>query len=137
LSKRIQKKRTREVCGWIADSVRLFVSRPRGGPKPEAYEALALDMLKFNVGIALALLHQWYPSARAGVWIKETGRPEVTYSDDGRFEAAGTLVYARTADDVELAAARYELSARAGRRRWSVVSLRVIGPTELISRAAT
>ena len=112
----------------MADGVRLYATRPRGGPEAEKWAELSRGLMHLNIGIGLALYHQWFPGARRGLWIRDTSVPTVEELGPERIEARGTLTWARTRDDAHLATETYRLSARRERGVWRVLLLRIGEP---------
>ena len=111
----------------MANGVALYATRPRWGPNTANWDELALGMMHLDIGIGLALYHQWFPGARRGLSIRDTSLPEVQELAADRIEARGTLTWARTSDDVMVGSEAYRLSARRERGRWHVLLLRLGG----------
>ena len=120
----------------MADGVALYARRPRQGPDAAKWEQLALGLMHLDIGIGLALHHQWFPGGRRGLWIRDTSLPVVEEVGADRIEARGTLTWARTRDDVEVGSEIYRLSARRGGRQWRVLLLRIGEPAGQTGEAA-
>jgi len=125
LNKRIFNKRMKQLRGAVAEGVRLYTTRPRGGHRSQQWTELGVGMLHVDIGIYFALRHQWRPGPLAGTWISDTSKPDIEEPAADRLEATGTLTYSNPRDDRVIAHARYRVSAVRTGERWEVRILTV------------
>ena len=135
MRRRLRKKRLAGLYRLIGDGLHLYSVPPHSGPDAEPLSDLSLELLSLDIGIALALLTQWFPPARRGAWISDTGKPVIRQESPAEFRLSGTLIFKSTANDQELGRGEYVLSASKLRDAWRVHALNVRGPQDYVSPA--
>ena len=117
MNKRIRKKRRDQIHRMLADSVRLYATRPAGAE----FEEISRGVLSLSIGLALWARHDFVERGPRRHWgILPPAVPEVSAPDATTLVFRGSVEYRGSSDDRILAVEQYHLKARRAGSLWRI-----------------
>ena len=96
---RIRRKRVRELERLVAESCRLYATRPTRGREPDNYEPIARSFLMLNIWMAADQASRFGPLC--SYWARAVAVNAVNDETAGIVDAQGVVTWSRTVEGVE------------------------------------